>query len=580
MAELTLVLRIGAEKRAFTLASDRPAITIGRSPDVELPLKAQLLSRRHCELRLGEKGLELKDLGSANGTFLNGQRVDSAGVETGDIIQVGDVELRVEFDHGGTWVASAAEAGDLRCKRCGRLLSMSTVGDGHTFEWGEEVLCPSCAEGSAVDSSSSRRLAQLLAADGYTVLSQISPHATISPVVKARRPGLDDLVAIKALVVGPSLPEKKIERFRAEARAMAQIKHPNVVHVYDVKHRPELFYIVMEFIDGDTLLSRIERQGKFTVEKALPIALAVGRALEAAANQGIVHRNVKPANILISRAGTPKLIDFGLAKGVATPGPGVTSEEETLGTIRYMSPEQVKDARAADHRSDVYSLGATLFHALTGKLPYPSHSELDLLKGVVTGKLPTFSPTTEESLPKAVTSLIARCLKPRPTDRPEPDELCDELAAILVDGPGRAPENSATRATTTRRKSASALAVSTGRWRSLSAPGTIAGAFVGEQLAELAQLLGMTAKTGVLQVRTGGTEFGVLSIRDGKVVVARTASGGVGESATVEILGVTQGDFEFRPGLPRDVKPEHELAIAPLLLEAFRRRDEAEARRT
>src|SRR5205085_1712299 len=124
---------------------------------------------------------------------------------------------------------------------------------------------------------------------------------------------------------------------------------------------------VMEYVDGETLLQRIERLRKVHAHEALRVAVEVTRALEAAAKHWIVHRNVKPGNILIEReSGSSKLADFGLAKDLWTVGAGNTSEEDTLGTFRYMAPEQAKDARAADTRSDIYSLGATIFHAIAG----------------------------------------------------------------------------------------------------------------------------------------------------------------------------------------------------------------------
>src|SRR5438067_1798237 len=166
MADLALVLRIGNDKRSYTLSPGSPPIVIGRAPDVTLALKATLLSRRHCELALTEKGLELHDLGSANGTFVNGRRVQGVELQPGDLIQVGDVDIRVEFNMSGSWVTHAAQAGDLRCKKCGKRISMSTVGDDHAFEWGDEIVCSECSEVGGFDVQAVGKLGELLARDG------------------------------------------------------------------------------------------------------------------------------------------------------------------------------------------------------------------------------------------------------------------------------------------------------------------------------------------------------------------------------------------------------------------------------
>lgn len=580
MAELALVLTIGTERRSFKLTPAAPSLVVGRAPDVAVPLKAPLLSRRHCELRLENGALEVLDLGSANGTFVNGQRVQRARLQPGDLVQVGEVDVRLEFE-SGTWAAdAAASADDLRCRRCGRRISMTTVGDGHTLEWSDEVLCPACRDAGPGDDGAQGRLAELLARDGYEVLGTISPHPTPSPVLRARRRGAGpdaELFAIKVLPLAAGLSTKKIDRFKAEARALAQIDHPNVVRVRAVLERPELLAIVLEHVDGKSLLDMIERRGRLSARDALHVGIAIARALEAAAARGIVHRNVKPANILIGRNGRPWLVDFGLAKGVSSSGPGVTGMDEMLGTIRYMAPEQVKDARAADGRSDVYSLAATLFHAFTGKLPYPYHSELDLLRSTITGSLPSFAPTPVDPLPEGVGPLLARSLQRDPKARPQAAELAEELDRIAAEVRAQSPPTPAPqgRASDSRTFSVPtpSFGTSTRAFRSRPATGpTRTGPFTGDELHVLVRGLAAASESGVLEVRAGGSEVGVLSIRDGKVVLARTPGGRRGESAALEVLGTRDGEFAFHPGIAGDVESEHELALSPLVLEAARRR--------
>lgn len=581
MVELALVMTAGKDRREFKLLPGGPPVIVGRGADATFRIDAPLLSRRHFEVRLDEqRGVVVADLRSANGTFVNGVLAQRATVKPGDVIRAGDVTIRVEFEGAveavkpgmGAWIADAV-TGDLRCQRCGRLISMATVGDDQTFEWGEEILCPSCKEGSTLKDRSDAysRLAAQLREEGFEVLQRISSEGTLVPVFKARRlGGLEDVVAIKALPLVKGLSEKKIERFKTEARSMAQIKHPNVVHVYDVRQRPDLLFIVMEFIDGETLLTKIEKGGKLPTLEALRVGLAVARALEAASKQGIVHRNVKPGNILIAKEdGTPKLIDFGLAKGVKAWGPQVTNEDETLGTIRYMPPEQVKDARAADARSDTYSLAATLFHALTGKLPYPTQSELDLLKHVVSGSLPDFVIAPTEPIPGPVAHVLLRALKKKPEERPPtPTEFREALAkAIFSVSGGRVLLSNEDLSQIPQ----GALAGSD------ATPGAMKGAFDPEhQLSELIQMLGINSKTGTLAV-TAGTESGEVHFQNGRIVGAKTKSGAEGEAAAHALLAARAGQYEFKPALPPLLKPQFNRSVEGILLETLKRQDEQRA---
>jgi hypothetical protein len=467
MAELVLVLTLGAEKQRVTLTTGGKPFVIGRGADADLRVDRPSLSRRHCELRLVEAGLELRDLGSANGTAVNGKATKTVALASGDLIRLGgDAIVRVEYgadvplpppsvpdatprkamalpptarldtpapppeDEGpgtGSWLTTAAEgSGDVRCQRCKRRISLATVSDGLAFEWGEDVFCPECRESANLDKLPEAMgvVMDALTEEGFTGLERISGDGTLSPVFKARQWALD--VAVKALPILPGISPKRIDRFRAESRAMKRITHPNVAAVLDVKERPEVIFFVMDLIRGESLLEKIERLGKLPVAEATSLGLALARALEATAAEGIVHRNVKPENVLF--AGTvPKLIDFGLAKDLRLMK-AFTGTEETLGTIRYMAPEQVKDARKADVRSDIYSLAATLYQAYTGKLPYPRHSELELLKSAVTGRLPDFGPTPLDEIPEAVAALLRRCLKRNAADRPESaTKLVEEL---------------------------------------------------------------------------------------------------------------------------------------------------------
>jgi len=192
---------------------------------------------------------------------------------------------------------------------------------------------------------------------------------------------LDVDVAVK--VLPPELARRHpafVERFLREARTAAQIHHPNIVQVYDVDYERGFFFIVMEYVEGETAAERLRRRGRLGESELVGIGMDAAAALEYARRRKIVHRDVKPENLLISSEGEVKLADLGLAKQVVDETKsGVTLDGQALGTPAFVAPEQVSNARQADHRSDLYSLGATLFHLATGRPPFQGTSALQTM---------------------------------------------------------------------------------------------------------------------------------------------------------------------------------------------------------
>ena len=571
MSGLNVTFSAGEGQRIFTLEPGGMPVVVGRGSEAELYVNSPRLSRRHCEIKLSEHGVEVHDLGSANGTFLNGHRVERALVRPGDVVQVGGIAIRIDYE------TPEAPARSDRCSSCGRPITMSTIGDGAVLEIGDNMQCPACAEKNRLSKTTDaeQRLIERLAEEGYTVEQKLVALSTpVVPVFKARRTGLDNIVTIKALPLLTGVPKKKVERFQTEAKAAAKVKHPVVIQIYDIRRLPDLLYIVMEHVDGETLLERIEKSGRMPPREALKVGLAIAKALESAQKQGIVHRDIKPANILIAHEdGAPKLVDFGIAKDLWQLTGGLTGPEETLGTVRYMPPEQVRNAREAAHRADEYSLAATLFHALVGKPPYPERSELDLMRAVVGGTLPAFDPRGHDGVPPAVGEVLARALRQNPAERYQtPAELREALGKAIAAMAGiRDFKGDPELLLSLRQPLDQTWSI---RVPAAPKPGGMAGAFEGDQLVEFVQMLGVNSKTGVLRVNSeaGG---GHLAFKDGKVIAARTGLASKGEDACFQILGLVAGDFEFRPDLPASVKAEHQLAVEGLLLELARRRDES-----
>jgi predicted Ser/Thr protein kinase len=189
-------------------------------------------------------------------------------------------------------------------------------------------------------------------------------------VYKARQPSLDRLVALKVLPLEAGRDPAFAERFQREARALARLSHPNIVAVHDVGQEGELYYFVMEYVDGVNL-RQLMRGGLLRPEQALRIIPQICDALEYAHGEGIVHRDIKPENILLDRKGRVKIADFGLAKlvGGERGNLTLTGTQQVMGTLYYMAPEQMERPLAVDHRADIYSLGVVFYEMLTGELP-------------------------------------------------------------------------------------------------------------------------------------------------------------------------------------------------------------------
>jgi predicted Ser/Thr protein kinase len=189
-------------------------------------------------------------------------------------------------------------------------------------------------------------------------------------VYKARQPNLDRMVALKILSPSLAADPAFAERFTREARALARLSHPNIVSVHDFGQAGDLYYFIMEYVDGVSL-RQLERRERLEPAQALAIVPQVCEALQFAHDQGVVHRDIKPENILLDKKGRVKIADFGLAKLLGR-GPAdftLTQPQQVMGTVHYMAPEQMEHPAEVDQRADIYSLGVVFYEMLTGELP-------------------------------------------------------------------------------------------------------------------------------------------------------------------------------------------------------------------
>jgi serine/threonine-protein kinase len=208
---------------------------------------------------------------------------------------------------------------------------------------------------------------------GYQVMQKIGAGA-MANVYKARQLSLDRIVAIKILPKRMSEDPEFVTRFIKEGRAAARLNHNNIVQAIDVGEYGGFHYFVMEYVDGQTVYDLMATKKVFAEGEALSIIIQIARALEHAHAKGFIHRDVKPKNIMITRDGTAKLADMGLAREAADAEAAAAEKGRAYGTPYYISPEQIRGVEDVDFRADIYSLGATFYHMITGRVPFDGPS--------------------------------------------------------------------------------------------------------------------------------------------------------------------------------------------------------------
>ncbi len=250
----------------------------------------------------------------------------------------------------------------------------------------------------------------MIIGDRYEVLEKIGTGG-MSDVYKAKDHKLNRLVAVKVLKQEFSENENFVSKFRVEAQSTAGLMHPNIVNVYDVGDEDGINYIVMELVDGITLKKYIEKKSRLSVKEAVSIAIQVAMGLEAAHNNNIIHRDIKPQNIMISKEGKVKVTDFGIAKAATSN----TITSNVMGSVHYTSPEQARGGYS-DAKSDIYSLGITLFEMLTGRVPFNGDTTVAIAIKHIQEELPSPADYSDD-IPISVEKIVLKCCQKSPDRR-------------------------------------------------------------------------------------------------------------------------------------------------------------------
>lgn len=368
-----LIIEKGERKGETITLRKGCSILFGRDKTADLRVNDPLISRAHFRCKEHNGSFYVKDLKSSNGTYVNDVPIDAMKLKDGDRIQAGETCM--------TFLAGDS-------KEMEELVG-KTIG-------------------------------------GYRILERIG-RGGMGTVYRAMQLSLNREVALKVLSPGLVKDTTFISLFKKEAQAAGQLNHPNIVQVYDVGQEGDLYFYSMEFIAEGSVQNLIKNEKRLPVEEALRVIVDAARGLDYAERKGIVHRDIKPDNLMIHEDGVIKISDLGLAK--RTHDEGAAKEEGVFGTPHFISPEQAM-GKKVDTRSDIYSLGATFYRILTGRTPFQGTKIQEIIaKQIREDPLPVRVLNSE--VPEDMTRVIDRMMRKNPDERyPHVQDLLADLQEV------------------------------------------------------------------------------------------------------------------------------------------------------
>lgn len=384
IVKLTLIL-YEEDKKPRTILStlkSGDSLIIGRGQNVQLWVNDRNISREHCKISCMDKNVFVEDLASRNGTFVNKQRIH------------GKAPLK-----GGEQI---------------RLASSSSVIV--SLEQQKDAVVPGPNNANPTSMMPGLQPGEII--NGYKIEHRIG-EGGMAVVYKATHLGLNRPVAIKTLVSRLIQNPKAIKRFLNVAKVASLLTHPNIVQVFDSGRLEKrgIYYIVMEYVEGQNLNALLRDRGKLTIERSLSIIGRIASALEFANKHNIIHRDINPSNILVGAEDVPKLIGLGLAKCLDDELPSLTQPGQGMGMVGYIAPEQLLDASKADHRSDIYSLGAVFYRCLCGQTPYDTKNIREFFSCIHRRVPPPRPHELNQEIPRTISDIILKTLEYDPAQR-------------------------------------------------------------------------------------------------------------------------------------------------------------------
>ncbi len=579
------VIRVLGDTPVRLLVHPGHTFRIGRDTEADLCLDDKLVSRRHAELLVGNDGsLEAKDLGSRNGTRLNGRAFrGSAIINAGDELKIGAAIIVIEGPQGAPGhVVSAASSAREHTDRM-RASDFAEADVGPAGAAAPEAPAPAAKgdagnvtfSGQAGDelsdeleralgpeelSVSQRELPPNLKVSlpGFELLAEVSRGRT-GIIYRARTLGPDGQETfVKILDTSFAASDNAILRFESEAHALSLIDHPNIVRLGQTGTLGTRRFYTMEWIDGSTLAKVLRGGKRIEPREAISIGAQIARGLSVAHAAGFVHRDIAPASIFITPEGVAKIFDFAFVK-TQEQMPSFTNLGDVVGDLRYTSPEQAANPRAADLRSDLYALGATLYHAVSGAAPIEGKNYLETYRRIVGEVPPLLSESVPEARPRLAQTVARLLAKDMDARFQSGAEVAQALAEALLE------------------------AIIAARTTIPPHGAGIGADFRGLELLEIVQVLEARHASGVLTV--AGPEAGVpgdpgmwegeIRVKDGKITGARAPGEDRTLPAVATLLDLSAGAFAFKsdpnvaPGLPGPPLSASELALAALRRRSF-----------
>ena len=395
MSSLKLVIISGPDAgRSFAL-EDGAALTVGRGQDTNAQLTDPHCSRQHFQLQVAEGKILLKDLGSSSGTHVNGSPASETRVGPGDVVQIGQTQLRIE----GPGMAEHTVAAQ----------APPAAGGGGAALVGTQI-------------------------HHYEVTKVLSQGST-SVVLLARDSEKNRDVALKVLLPELATDEEEMQRFIRAMKTMHPIRHPNIIRIYNAGKTNDHVWVAMEYVDGESVAAMIERIGTVGMldwRDAFRVCVHIARALNEAFEHKIIHRNITPENILVrSEDKVAKLGDMMLAKALeGTKVEQITQPGQLIGPIPFMPPERTLGSSDVDCRADISSLGATVYALLTGRPPIEGGNLPELIMKI-RDETPQRPKDFQLSIDDMFEGVVMRMLEKRPEERfQEPADLVKELERI------------------------------------------------------------------------------------------------------------------------------------------------------
>ena len=418
-----------ADKGARTVLSELTSgdrLLIGRGQTVQVWINDKNISREHCAISYQNDQILIEDLKSRNGTFVNGQRiVQHTPLRDGDQVKLASTSYfnisfqQITNDFGQPGPSnSPAQAVRLPTSALPRPDSEEPT-----------IRVPNIEKEPAPSPPPERRTAArpLRSKDfslvgeefnGYQIVDKIGIGG-MAVVYKAVHHGLNRTVAVKTLAQRLIQNPKAVRRFLNVAKIAGQLSHPNIVQIYDSGTLDQygIYYYVMEFVAGESLNNVLKENKKLPVSRACKIVGYIANALTYANKRNIIHRDINPSNILVGSEDVPKLIGLGLSKCLDDEMTALTQPGKGMGMVGYIAPEQLMDATQADHRSDIYSLGAVFYRCLCGQTPYDTKNMREYFN-CIHKRIPPIPPNELNSeIPMAINDMILKTLHFSPEDR-------------------------------------------------------------------------------------------------------------------------------------------------------------------